>query len=464
MNGLKRPSRLISVDIMKGIGILGMLFSHAFFKGVWYTEGNAANVVGEHAPWIILIAAPLIIIGTWPGFFVLMTGLLNAYLTAKRLEKGRTMKQAVLPLYVSAVLFMLIHILMVVLLHDFRPDLHHRGQTSAGLFGNLIVLGEFGVSPGQWYVHTILSLLSFANIFFALLMSALFRNNAWKNIRMTGRRLVIAAIAVLGISAVISEPSYRLILHLVEEGGVLNHIFIFILQTFSGSQLDLFPLAAYGCIGMVVALFLLADPERKNFVPLSRFLKTGGSITLISGVILIVLKVITSDSGAVDAIFIYEPYPLHLAVFNMGLILFVLNLAMRIFEFIPVEKLKHLADRTLFLRAAGMLTLTLYVLEFPVRSLFTYLAHMIFGGSEDFITSFTSFSFDNFMLNPAAIALYMLCIMGFWCLLVFLLMKSSFKGSFEWMFTKVANLFRPQDKSMKSDMNRILYPFTHEKE
>lgn len=460
MNELRRPTRLISVDIMKGIGILGMLFSHAFFKGVWYTEGNAANVVGEHAPWIIPIAAPLIIIGTWPGFFVLMTGLLNAYLTAKRLEKGRTMRQAVLPLYVSAVLFLLIHIFMVVVLHDFRPDLHHTDQTTAGLFGNLLVLGEFRVSPGQWYVHTILSLLSFTNIFFALLMSVFFRNHAWKNIRLTARRLLITAFVIFVVTALISEPSYTLILNLVEEGGFINHILIFILQTLSGSQLDLFPLASYGCIGMIVALFLLGDPERENFAPLSRFLKTTGSITLIAGIILIVVRVLTSESGPIDAVFIYEPYPIHLAIFNMGLILFVLNLAMKLFEYISVENLKKLADRTIFLRAAGMLTLTLYVLEFPVRSLLTYLAHMIFGGSEDFIASFTSFGFDNFMLNPLAIALYMAFIMGLWFLLVFLMIKSSFKGSFEWIFTKIANIFRPQDKSMKSDMNKILYPFS----
>lgn len=462
MDKINRPSRLISVDIMKGIGILGMLFSHAFFKGVWYTEGNAANVVGEHAPWIIPFAVPLIIIGTWPGFFVLMTGLLNAYLTAKRLDKGRTMSQAVFPLYVSAVLFLLIHILMVVILHDFRPDLHHTGETTAGLFGNLIVFGEFRVSRGQWYVHTILSLLSFANLFFALVMTVLFRKNEWRNVKKTSGRLIGVALGVFIITAVISGPSYKLIIHLVEKGGFVNHILIFILQTLSGSQLDLFPLGAYGCIGMAVALHLLADPERSNFASLSRFLKILGTVSLICGTILILIRVLSSDLGPVDAIFIYEPYPLHLAVFNMGLILFVLNLAMKLFEYIPVESMKTLADKTLYLRAAGMLTLTLYVLEFPVRFLFTYLAHNVFGGSEDPFKAFIGFHFDDFMLNPPAVFLFMVSIMGLWCLLILILVKCRFKGSLEWGFSKLANLFRSQDKSMKSDMERILYPFKDE--
>lgn len=462
MNHLQRPSRLISVDIMKGIGILGMLFSHAFFKGVWYTEGNAAVIVGEHAPMVIPFALPLIIVGTWPGFFVLMTGLLNAYLTARRLEKGRTMAQAVRPMYVSALLFLLIHIFMVCVLHDFRPDLHHPGETTAGLFGNLMTGNGMKISHGQWYVHTILSLLAFANVFFALLMSFLFRNNKWKNRRRTSLNLLVCATAILAISALVSEPSYRLVLKLVDYRTLPADLAIFILQSISASQLDLFPLAAYGCIGMIVALFLLEDRERKNYAPLGRFLRITGAVSLVLGIGLIALRVLTADVGPVDAIFIYEPYPVHLAVFNLGLILFVLDLAMRLFEYLPLAKLKALSDRTRFLRATGMLTLTLYVLEFPIRSFFSFNAHRIFGGTDSFPDSFLTFAFDRFMVSPGAITLFMVAIMAFWILLILLFIRLNFKGSFEWIFTKTANLMRPDDKSRKADMDHILYPFVKE--
>ncbi len=459
MEELKRPSRLISIDIMKGIGILGMLFSHAFFKGIWYTEGNAATVVGEHAPMVIPFALPLIIVGTWPGFFVLMTGILNAYLTAKRLERGRTMKQAVAPLYISAVLFLIIHIFMVVVLHDFRPDLHHEGQTTAGLFGNFLIGNGLIISQGQWYVHTMLSMLAFANIFFALTLSVFYKNNGWQSIGKTVRGLLLLTISIFIISALVSGPSYQLIIRLVKLNSIPGNILIFILQGLSASQLDMLPLAAYGCIGIITATYLLQDPRREDYSHLNKFLKTTGWISLSIGALLIILQIINSDSGSVDAIFIYEPYPVHLAVFNMGLILFVLNFALKKFEYAPIYKLEKICARTKFIRAAGILTLTLYVLEFPVRAFFTLTAHRLFGESSDYLKSITNFEFDQFMVNPGAIILFLVVIMGLWSLLIILLMKVKFKGSFEWLFAKTANIFRPDDKSHKADIEQILYPF-----
>jgi hypothetical protein len=444
---------------MKGIGILGMLFSHAFFKGVWYSEGNSALIVGEHAPWVIPFALPLIIVGTWPGFFVLMTGILNSYLTAKRLEKGRTIQQAVSPMYINAILFLLIHIFMVTVLHDYRPDLHHPGQSSAGLFGNLVTGNGFMVSSGQWYIHTMLSMLAFAEIFFALTMTFFFRKNQWKKTKSIRGKLVIQAILILAISGLISEPSYNLVLRLVEVNTLPGNILIFILQSLSASQLDLFPLAAYGSMGMIVGLHLHSDPQRENRSGISQFLNIAGWTALSTGIILIAVRVLTAGTGPVDAIFIYEPYPVHLAVFNMGLILFVLNFALKRFEYAPLERLDRICNKTLFVRAAGMLTLTLYVLEFPVRFLLSFGAHGIFGGDPSaFPANFLNFEFTDFMLNPGAITLFMFVIMTLWILLIKLLIRSNFKGSFEWIFTRIANRFRPLDKSAKSDMSRILYP------
>ena len=464
MQPLIRPRRLVSVDIMKGIGIIAMLFSHALFKGVWYTEGTAANVVGEHAPWVIPLALPLVITATWPGFFVLISGMLNAYLTARRLEKGRSMRTAVAPLYVSAVLFLLIHVFMVTVLHDIRPDLHYPEKTTAGLFGNLMVGNGPVISSGQWYQHTILSLLAFANVFFALVMTVLFRDGAWKNRRKTSGRLLILAAIVLIISALVSEPSYALILRLVPLQRIWSNIVIFILQCLSASQLDLFPLGAYGLFGMVTALYLLEDPDRRNYGALHRFLRNAGILATLLGIILIVIRVLTADAGPVDAIFVYEPYPIHLAVFNLGLILFVLDLAMKVFEYRTVEGLKRLSDRTRYLRAAGMLTLTLYMLEFQVRGFLGFQAHRLFGGDPDFPEVFLTFGFDEFMIRFWPIMAYLAVIMAFWLLLIWLLIRLRFRGSAEWFFTRIANLLRKEDKSQKSDMDAILYPFGTDKE
>jgi hypothetical protein len=147
-----------------------------------------------------------------------------------------------------------------------------------------------------------------------------------------------------------------------------------------------------------------------------------------------------------------------LAVFNLGLILYIVEFAMRRFEYAPVVRVRRTVDRTRFIRAAGMLTLTLYVLEFPVRAAFSYAAHGLFGGSTNFPATYAAFQFDQFMINPAAILLYLAAIMTFWLLLVRVLIGLRFVGSFEWMFAKLANVFRRHDKSGKADMERILSP------
>ncbi len=66
------------------------------------------------------------------------------------------------------------------------------------------------------------------------------------------------------------------------------------------------------------------------------------------------------------------------------------------------------------------------------------------------------------MIGFLPIIAYLLVIMGFWLLLMWMFIKLEFKGSFEWIFTRIANLFRHHDKSQKADMDRILNPFGRE--
>ena len=82
--------RLLSVDFIRGIAILGVLFVHHIIYGTWYEDAIALSVISTP---VLMILSPIMILATWAGGFPLISGFTNTFTSARRLENGFPMKE-----------------------------------------------------------------------------------------------------------------------------------------------------------------------------------------------------------------------------------------------------------------------------------------------------------------------------------------------------------------------------------
>ena len=78
--------RIQTLDIMRGVGMLGLVFMHAVQK-VGYS-----SVVSDifNQPWYIFVPLGfLMYFASWRGFFLIISGIGSAYSFQKAVEKGK---------------------------------------------------------------------------------------------------------------------------------------------------------------------------------------------------------------------------------------------------------------------------------------------------------------------------------------------------------------------------------------
>lgn len=130
--------RLLSVDLVRGIAIFGVLFIHPMIYGTWHTEENALNIVPFE---VILLFLPIILMGTWGGGFLIISSLVNTYNTERRLEKGYSMRQIVRPILAVSTLLFIIDPLKAILFGRTWSNAYSEGYNSS-ILSRLLEHGE----------------------------------------------------------------------------------------------------------------------------------------------------------------------------------------------------------------------------------------------------------------------------------------------------------------------------------
>ena len=95
--------RLVSVDVVRGIAIMGVLFIHSTIYGIWQTESNALDIV--HIA-VIALFIPIILIGTWGGGFPLISSLVGTFNVYKRLDRGISLRKACVPILINSTILL----------------------------------------------------------------------------------------------------------------------------------------------------------------------------------------------------------------------------------------------------------------------------------------------------------------------------------------------------------------------
>ncbi|MBA7531828.1 hypothetical protein ES705_24052 [subsurface metagenome] len=433
--------RLVSVDVVRGIAIIGVLFIHATIFGIWHTETNALNVVPIS---IIAIFIPIILMGTWGGGFPLISSLVGTYNVYRRMDRGISLRKACIPILINSTILLLLDPLKSFLIGRTWTTGFTEG-TNYSLLSSLLEKGEF-ILPGVERIMQIgsLSSIGLSGYLTVLLLWLLFRKDGKEKIKRNIMILITLGLSLIIASNFINEALHPYVEILYMKGGIFA-FFAYILRLFVSAQLSFFPISLYGIFGIIPG-YLFA--MKKDFKWIKRYGFGLGSLFLGGFILTTTLTLVQASDieAGLFGILDYEIYPRELLFLSLGCMLFILVWLAKKFEYTSYEKKVLLARRTLFIRRFGVASLTIYFFEPFFNNIFANAFHRIFG---DISAGFGNP--DPFMSNVPAILLYELVLFSFWGLAVYYWSKSGYKFGLEHAIIVISRPFR-KVKTMRSHL------------
>ncbi len=440
---IEHPRRIISLDFMRGLAIIGVLISHNLILDVWYGK-QAFQIVPI---WVIGLLFPLLLVFTWAGSFVLISGITMSYSAYKRFEKGVSAQKIVFPIVINSIALLLLDPIRTLIFS--RPHLFRGGMTYS-LLSTPIITGEWA-SPGieRLFLIGALPMIGLSGLMAAILICTMFGKNREAQFNGNMRFLMVSGVVFLLLSIPLSyalEPLIERMLNSAEP----RYIAAYLLRIFGSAQLSFFPMGCYVFFGVAYGL-LLASGKDKQFIDTR--LKFYANIFFVATAISIPLTflLLKEPLNFIANIDIYSPT---IIFFSMGCITHIFKALVRYIEYGEPGKRARFARRTLWIRRFGIVTLTLYIIEGVPGMFFSEFFHHHFGGKALWTVANTEQ--NAFMGNFPAIVLFVGFLFAFWMLVTWLWEKIGFIGSFEWLMVKVQGRFR-KERSTRLDLRKNLY-------
>lgn len=436
--------RLITIDVMKGYAILGLLLLHALIYGIWHTSGTALSILPI---WLVVLLAPLIITATWGGGFALLSGFINAFNAVNKMSKGMSRKVALQPIIINSIIIILLDPIrcyfLVVPWHRLFT-----GEMGYSLFLNLVVNGKFAWPPFEQIMSPgALPVIGIAGLLCALVLTFVYdKNGKTKENKMLVPILLLMAFLIVLFGEPLSHAMYAFEKEMFFKGRFLK-LLAYPLILIGGDILSFLPNGAYAFLGMAFALIYKKE-NSKDLV--KRYGHYVSLVAFISFVIFlfVMIKQLGDAQAIINELFGYRIQPRTLTFFNISIISLILSALLRYYEYDDHEVYLKKAKKTIWVRRWGMVTLSLYMLDGLVNTFFSKLFHTWFGNY--------FLEIDAFMTNVPAILLYSLIIISFWFILVRSWEKVAFKGSIESLVVWIGGLFR-ENKSQRLNVKKNLY-------
>ncbi len=412
--------RLLSVDLVRGLAIIGVLFIHSTIYGIWQTETNALNIV----PFGVVIGfLPIILMGTWGGGFPLISSLVSTFLIYSRMEKGYSFKQTSIPVIINSTILLLLDPLRSLLFGRTWTNSFSEGYNYSVLT-RLLDLGQLGLPSAEKLMQIgSLPAIGLSGYMTVALLWLLFHNKGRKKTIRNVSILLALGLILVGSSNFINEALFPVSKNLFIKGGV-NIFLAYLLRLFVGAQLSFFPMGLYGIFGMIPG-YLYA--QKKEFKWIKVYGLSLGTLFL-SGFGL-TLGLTLSHASSIEAglfgILDYEIYPRELLFFSLGCMMLLLVPLAKKFDYANYYKKVILTKNTTFIRRFGVATLSIYFFESFFDNIFAKIFHALFGDPTVFNAP------DEFMSNFPAILLYEFTIFSFWGLVIYFWSKHNYKFGLE---------------------------------
>ena len=408
-------SKLFAVDYFRGLMIFWVIILHALVHRVYASDESEVQNLADNAPiWVLGILVLFALISLWGTAFSFLCGLSAAYSSAKKMQNPD---------------------------YSLTKVIRDRIYAGLGLYGAYIfertvisvlkrVAGlQMSAVPELLDLMNSSTLEAMAMWNFALagIFYLTWRKKGY-NRKRTQIVLIIIGFSILFGSLILDHfltdvPALVANLKANQQFG-LYYLFL----RFYAEQFSIFPVMAYAMFGAGFGL-LLADDK-----PFSSIRKYGVRL----GIILISIGLIVIFSGYDILKGFYNTItPIPIEFLNIGLQLMLLTFLLRIFDFRSRGMSTQMKKSLEFFQAFGSLSLTIYLFEGVINSIF-YNIFVLMRGYQ-------------FRGDFSLIIIYVQVNVLFWIFIIKIAKKHQNKYSIEWFIfklkRKIPKLLKRKSKS-----------------
>lgn len=408
--------RFLSFDIIRGIGIMGMVFLHsAVFH---YGEINSIDL-NNLEPLLMLFYVLIM----WGGMFGVISGSVNTISIINSIEKKdisnkEIFKITIKKLCLAGLLFNFLHFIYYMILGPTNYDLESGTYNHSYGFipGSIKTNSWYLIQTDRWFEQSSLAMIGWILIFLGVFLFLLLRNEGYKQKNRNQWILYIFG------SLLIIFSFFRIPIHKLVTSKIDNKEFFiaWILSLFGYEPFPLLPFLGYGLIGAAYA-FTLSTKSKRN---LRKYYFQG-----ILWFIIFILCFILPDQfyerfGYLDDILIMYL----LVLFQIGFFLIGLNIFVTVFDrdkFNNAYSQEKIIKRTKIIRSFSSCSLSIFLLERITSNLWAMLLNQLNS---------------NWNTTIFGCILFGIGMVIFWCIISLIWRKFDYRFTIEKIWKKISRI------------------------
>lgn len=506
-----RNKRFLSLDVFRGIAILGVVVVHALIFGVFSTIDTALNILPLP---MLIILSPVVIFAPMAGLFVFISSMSNGMVVQKRLNQGYSIQTAIQPILITGLALLILHFIFPLLFNHsntsmFHPDTMIDAMIPASITQGRLILPRFE----NLLLMDAMAMISMACFFFVIVSLILFRKNSKSTVEQKMFRLAVVGFVWIFAAPLIWGVFWKLLEFFYFQEGLLR-LFAIPVSFFAAKIHPITTTAPFAIFGTWFALFLYTVPE---YSVLKRRTHRMALLMAIFMLICVGFKAFVCfakdnavydfllKSGLIDwlalntpakdpfvdprpslisgdfknAVFNFHVLPPELLFLGMAICFFFFPFFIKKLDYQTDERKAELAKKTAPIQRFGTVSLTVFFWESTIFSAVAKLFHTFVPakGSEAPLFSFfyeapfwidPKIQFegiDSFMHIWPLWFIYLFTVIGLWFFALFLWSRFSFKFSMEWFIVTLTKPFR-KIRSTKLDVlkDKSIYTAHSERE
>jgi hypothetical protein len=441
--------RIFSLDVIKGIAVLGVVIFHRILFDYSVTY-KIANEGLEAEAWQYALFAVFGIFLSMAGIFYLLSGTVNSYSFSKRLSsKDKNYYYPASKLLaattIAAIFYMIVHYLYAMLLGS------GFGETGfTGLIPGLFMTGE--VLPkgiNQIIRTTTLSMVAITVFVVPIVVALLVRGEGQEKVKRNYIVLFLLGTAFIFLSIFLRPPVAAMIdiakadlEQAVTQNNiiaiVLNILLAIIYALLVRNQAPIFPFLGYGFYGAIIGIALFRQEDKRK---IRNYLLAFGIISFIIGGFSFMVDTGLNPAQLTGYTFEEALQYALLRFQELSIFAFLILAGLFLIDYQPEEKKMMRVQQTTILRRFGMMSLTVYALEGVLAGFVRFIIDLFlkeFGWRDNIL----------FILGYIAILVIL------WHVILIFWERKNYVGSLEWFTTHFVKLLSGK-KSNKLDIQYL---------
>ena len=424
--------RLLFLDWLRGCFIVLVILFHAWSHLLFWNGELIAR--DEITTPIIVLFAPLILLGTWAPIFALISGVATAYVfygaMAKARERGPALRKHARGIYINSALLYLCSLIHMGFLHF---NVNWGGATRYTALTGSIERGHWGLGSAEFLFFTdAVALMAMAGAVAATLLWLLWRGGGFERVRRNYVIIVALGIVWFAVSPLLHRLFEPAFFNAVNNGHYATAI---ALKLLIGPPHSTFPNAGFALFGVV---FGIALARREPLAYIRRFGYGAGLAAVAVGLAAFAVEGVTLSSDRIGT-----ALPVQLHVINLGLMMLVATWLIGRLEYQSAERRCELARKSTWPRRFGLMAMTVYICESFFCAINFHWFLPLFEGAPLGMRWAGLFLFGGMQLV-------------FWYGLLRVWERYNFRYSFEWFVVTVGGWLRGR-RSNRLDVATVLY-------